>query len=47
MFSSKWLIDDMGLQGKLVVTGGNAGLYSSNNYQTQVEIVRDIVQQAP
>ncbi|GJD21288.1 Crm2 family CRISPR-associated protein [Rivularia sp. IAM M-261] len=39
MLSSKWLIDDMGLQGKLVIK-------DSQNSQTQVEILRDIVQQA-
>jgi CRISPR-associated protein Cmr2 len=47
MFSSKWLIDDMGLQEKkLIITDNDSDSSNSKNNKKQVEIIREIVQQA-
>ncbi|MCP6761227.1 MAG: type III-B CRISPR-associated protein Cas10/Cmr2 [Fischerella sp. CENA71] len=47
MFSSKWLIDDMGLQEKeRITTSTSPDSSQSQNNRKQVEILREIVQQA-
>ncbi|QIR37247.1 type III-B CRISPR-associated protein Cas10/Cmr2 [Tolypothrix sp. PCC 7910] len=47
MFSSKWLIDDMGLQEQeRIAASNNANSSNDQNKRKQVEIIREIVQQA-
>lgn len=47
MFSSKWLIDDMGLQEQeRIAASNNADSSDEKNQRKQVEIIREIVQKA-